>query len=55
MDVRESMGTYDPSVAVGYGQIINVAYQMYGSDPANPTPTHPPLFPQVIGLSPGCK
>jgi hypothetical protein len=45
MDVRESIGSYDPSVAVGYGQIINVAYQMYGSAPANPMPTPPSNFP----------
>jgi hypothetical protein len=39
------MGTYDPSVAVSYGQLINLAYQMYGGDPANSTPTPPSPFP----------
>jgi hypothetical protein len=45
MDVRESIVSYDPSLAVGYGRIINLAYQMYGRDPANPTPAPPVDFP----------
>jgi len=45
-DVREGIAaSYDPALAVSYGQFVNVAYQMYGSDPANPTPAPPASFP----------
>jgi hypothetical protein len=45
-NVRESVAaSYDPALAVSYGQFVNVAYQMYGSDPANPTPAPPSSFP----------
>ncbi len=46
MDVRDSIVSYDPSLAVGYGRIISLAYQMYGSDPSNPTPAPPVDFPE---------
>ena len=36
---------YDPALAVTYGQFVDVAYQMYGSDPANPTPAPPAALP----------
>jgi triacylglycerol lipase len=36
---------YDPALAVMYGQFVNVAYQMYGSDPSNPRPAPPAALP----------
>jgi triacylglycerol lipase len=37
--------SYNPALAVTYGQFVNVAYQMYGSDPSNPTPAPPAALP----------
>jgi triacylglycerol lipase len=37
--------SYDPALAVTYGQFVNVAYEMYRSDPSNPTPAPPVALP----------
>ncbi|QXX74208.1 lipase family protein [Methylovirgula sp. HY1] len=46
-DVRETDArSYNPAQAVLYGQLVEIAYQMYDNAPANPEPSPPsPFFP----------
>jgi hypothetical protein len=44
-DLSDRVAQYDPSVAVHYGQFIEIAYRMYESAPNNPTPNPPSPFP----------
>jgi hypothetical protein len=43
--VNDLVARYDPSVAVHYGQFVELAYKMYESAPGNPTPNPPSPFP----------
>jgi hypothetical protein len=52
-DLSDRVAQYDPSVAVHYGQFVEIAYRMYESAPNNPTPNPPSPLPcriQVFSL-----
>lgn len=42
---------FDPKVAVSYGQFVNAAYTMYGSDPSNTRPQPSLDFPTDYELA----
>ncbi|MEW6212223.1 MAG: lipase family protein [Acidobacteriota bacterium] len=44
------MPDYDPMTAYLYGTFVEIAYQMYNSDPNNLTPAVPPNFPKNYQL-----
>jgi predicted lipase len=44
------MPDYDPMTAYSYGTFVEIAYQMYNSDPNNLTPDVPKNFPQNYQL-----